>query len=356
MAKLTTGQIENAKAWMYDIFSMSDLNTSGKSIRTSWYYDHNWRWSKQSALAIYNAIKLRKVDYHTFTAIDKTLSDLASVSFIASLDPNLQQGRTTRKKPEMLATYIAYFCASKGIYWDDTLMTPYEREALLKTTIGAALWEYNCFVTQENPKVKTNTPSTPSTSKASAQKATTGRPPQNGYKSLGGLSDKVPNLIGTPGQKQTFTSGTIMYCIEADKLGKNTPSVFITPVSSSGQAVSDDRAKSVNLGSGNGYSDCKLWWDDLQDATNFLAQCNHKFASGRFQNLHIARARADANGYFKVLTEFGVAYIKAGRLNEEILEYLMADNTNKLESVKTDGSYTIQDIDTYSEAFDKYRD
>ena len=39
----------------------------------------------------------------------------------------------------MLASYIAYFCASKSIYWDDTLMTSYEREALIKTTIGAAL-------------------------------------------------------------------------------------------------------------------------------------------------------------------------------------------------------------------------
>ena len=158
----------------------------------------------------------------------------------------------------MLASYIAYFCASKNIYWDDTLMTPYERDALIKTTIGAALWEYNCFVTQEDPKAKAARASTSTSTRTSAPR-TPGQAPQNGYKSLGGLSDKVPNLVGTPGQKHTFASGTIMYCIEADKLGKNTPSIFITPVSNSGQAVSDARAKSVNIGSGNGYSDCKLW-------------------------------------------------------------------------------------------------
>lgn len=355
MARLNANQIENAKAWMYDIFSLNNLNTSGSTVRPSWYYDNQWRYRKNSAVAIWDAIKVRKVDYHTFEAIDRTLNDLADVSFIASLDPNAQRGRLSKKKAEMLASYIAYFCASKNIYWDDTLMTPYERDALIKTTIGAALWEYNCFVTQEDPKAKAARASTSTSTRTSAPR-TPGQAPQNGYKSLGGLSDKVPNLVGTPGQKHTFASGTIMYCIEADKLGKNTPSIFITPVSNSGQAVSDARAKSVNIGSGNGYSDCKLWWDNLSEATNFLTQCQNKFSSSRFQNLHIAKARADSNGYFKVVTEFGVAYIKAGRLNEEILEYLVADESLDTETVKTNEAYSIQDIDTYSEAFDKYRD
>lgn len=87
-----------------------------------------------------------------------------------------------------------------------------------------------------------------------------------------------------------------------------------------------------------------------------MTQCQNKFSSSRFQNLHIAKARADSNGYFKVVTEFGVAYIKAGRLNEEILEYLVADESLDTETVKTNEAYSIQDIDTYSEAFDKYRD
>ena len=59
-----------------------------------------------------------------------------------------------------------------------------------------------------------------------------------------------------------------------------------------------------------------MYFDDPTAADQFKAKCQGKFG----QSLVVTHSKCDSNGYFKVMTEFGEAYIRADRLNEELLE------------------------------------
>jgi len=352
MAKLNAEQIEYAKAWLYDIFRINGIgaNTPDKKQGANAFSYNSWI---TQATKIFEAIKVRKVNYQEFQNVDQTLEKLAGWKFTTS---NIGNRKWIRKPASVLAKYIAYFCAENKIYWDDTNLTPYEKEELNRTNIGSALSEYNCFVSQE-PKSRTRSTTTSSSSTtAGSTTSTSGNAPKNGFKSLGPLSGKVVNLMSTKKQR---ASSSIVYCIEADKLGKNTPNIFITPLTNNGDPVSMNKAVQVNLGSGNGYADCKLWWDNETDALDFLKSCNYRFGGGKFQNLHVAKAHADSNGYFEVTTEFGHALIKALKLNEEILEALglIEENSEQKDiGSKESNKYEINNIEVFDEAFDKYRD
>lgn len=161
-------------------------------------------------------------------------------------------------------------------------------------------------------------------------------------------------------------SGAV-YCIEADKIGKNTPNAFVTPIKTQGTGtiikVSKSQAENVMMGSGNGYTDCKLWFDNKNVADAFLLKVQGKYGS-KFTNIHVAQAKADANGYFEVSTEFGNALIKANKLNEEMIEALnqpftedmdvepVVDRKSKVFAKMRDAkdSGLIDNIDSYNEA------
>lgn len=375
MTKLTPEQLATSRSWLYDIFILAGVQINKFPDKTYSYWDnfagsYNGTNVHSDAKIIVDMLKFRPMQYVKFTEIDDILKNFSSIRFSPVID-QYTWGDRVRKKPEMLARYLANFCAENKIYWSNTLSTPYEMDEIKNTIFGKALWDFQCFVTQ----------GTTISNRAKTTK-TPGQPPQNNYKSLGGLSDKVTILVGNPGDKK-YINNSEVYCIEADKLGKNTPCIFVTPISNSGQAVSSTRAASVNLGSGNGYSDCKLWWDNLVNAQAFLLDCQTKFSNSKFQNLHVAKARPDSNGYFEVSTEFGNAYIKASRLNEEISEWLNTNapvedtddevsleldegkkksaktakkDKNKSKKPKLTKAYKINDIDIYSSTFDKYRD
>jgi len=347
MATLRPDQMEAAKAWLYDLLVSSKLIKVTKKIRDDWYYNNDWYYSKSDAQQIVSTIMGdRTVGYQKFLDLDKTLEALSKNRFTPSLTN--PQARTVKKSADVIATYIAYFCNSKQIYWDNSLCTPFEMDEIKKTKLGSALWDYNCFTSQYGTtsaipsKVKTASPSASSTRTA----------PTVGYKALGGLSNIVPNLISR-GKVYPGSTNSLLYCIEADKLGANTPCIFITPVRQDGTQVSAANASAVKVGSGNGYSDCKLWWEDLNVAQDFLNKCQQKFSNSKFGNLHIAKGRNDSNGYFEVSTEFGNAFIKASRLNEEIVEAI--ENEQEIENPvpKKRGGYTIKNIDVYDEAFDR---
>lgn len=162
-------------------------------------------------------------------------------------------------------------------------------------------------------------------------------------KSSGPHLKDIPNLTGTPGNKTTLSG--IVFCIEADKIGKNTPYAFITPLQVVGNdiiTVSKANAEIVKFGSGNGYTDCKLWFTDQNLAANALAYCQNKFGS-KFTNYVLGKANADKNGYFQVTTALGIAYIKAGRLNEELDEALTNKPLPKLGTLDIEAFYKERD-------------
>lgn len=240
-------------------------------------------------------------------------------------------------------------------------------EEITKTTLGAALFEFNCFTSQEDP----TKPKQRATRQAASTNTSTTTPaqstgPVSGYKSSGPHSGEIPNLIGTAGVKENILA-SLMYCVQADKIGKNTPNAFITPLNTTttGNIIKVDKAtaETVKFGSGNGYTDCTCWFDDINLATDFAIKCQNKFGA-KYTNISIAKAKTDPNGYYKVSTEFGECYIKAKKLNEafekaeqeEITEAKKEENTvitwpsgKKLKLV-TNYHITEEDLDLFEEA------
>lgn len=137
--------------------------------------------------------------------------------------------------------------------------------------------------------------------------------PKNSYKSLGPQSSNVRGLIGISGNK-VINDENIVYCIEG--INSNTskiPSAFIKPLTSSGDAGGNKNK--VFIGDPSGYTDCKLFFFEEEYAKEFLEKCTINIPSN-ITNLHISEKKTDSNGYFKINTEFGTAYIKASKLNE----------------------------------------
>lgn len=385
--KLNPQQEQTAKAWLHDIFVLGGaISQPKRPIPAATYgsmygytYNHPSNpWSKEAAANaryLCEQIENRLVNYQVFTECDKKLDFFSQAWFIPDLHETNPNVRAVRKKPEILAKYIAYFCLTNKFWWDDSLATTYEMDEITKTTLGAALFEFNCFTSQEDPtKPKqraTKQTTAMNTGATTAGSATTAQStgPVSGYKSSGPHSGEIPNLIGTAGVKENPTV-SLMYCVQADKIGKNTPNAFITPLNTTttGNIIKVDKATAevVKFGSGNGYTDCTCWFDDINLATDFAKKCQNKFGA-KYTNISIAKAKTDPNGYYKVSTEFGECYIKAKKLNEafekaeqeEITEAKKEDNTvitwpsgKKLKLV-TNYHITEEDLDLFEEALRK---
>lgn len=384
--KLNPQQEQTAKAWLHDIFVLGGAISQPKrpipaaTYRSMYGYTYrnpNSSWSKDAAANakyLCDQIANRLVDYQVFTECDKKLDFFSGAWFIPDLHETNPGARTIRKKPEILAKYIAYFCLINKFWWDDSLATTYEMDEIKKTTLGAALFDFNCFTSQEDPTKpkqratkQATAMNTGTAANGSATTQSTG--PVSGYKSSGQHSGDIPNLIGTAGVKEN-PAVSLMFCVQADKIGKNTPNAFITPLNTTttGNIIKVDKttAETVKFGSGNGYTDCTCWFDDINLATDFAKKCQNKFGA-KYTNISIAKAKTDPNGYYKVSTEFGECYIKAKKLNEafekaeqeEITEAKKEENTvitwpsgKKLKLV-TSYHITEEDLDLFEEALRK---
>lgn len=208
--------------------------------------------------------------------------------------------------------------SEKQLWIDDSAMTTYEVAALEANQLFQVLRNFGCFTSQA-PVAKTRTRSTNSAGN-SGSASTSNSTPASGYKASGGHSGEIPNLLNS---SKEYLSGKV-YCVEADKQGKNQPCAYITPLQVSGNSIkpiSKAQAEKIKFGSANGYADCKLWFETQAEAVdlinNFLIP--HGFDS-KWLNIRQAYANADQNGYFRVSTEAGYAFIKASRLNEELIE------------------------------------
>ena len=235
----------------------------------------------------------------------------------------------SRFKAEGYAKAIVYAAELLKLYWDDTLKTPYEIDEFKKTILGEAVYKYGQYISAIQDKPARAQRTTSSTAGGSAGGSTTATQPQNGYKSSGAQSGNVRDLQdlnggpGTPGQKVTAAGKYIFRIIGDNPQSKNVPNVFIKPLSASGATGNTNK---VFFSSGNGYTDCTCYFDDENDAQDFL---NKIIAAGRvpanISNPRVVKRNADPNGYFLAGTEFGVCAISAKTLNETLTEE--ADST-----------------------------
>lgn len=354
---LTALQQTKAKLFFYELCYIANVNRNAK-IYDNMYpavlaYLIKYNFWTSAAQGIIQAFKIRQTTYKDLEILENNIRSLTdSNGFLLLSEFGSPAQYKWEKDGNLLCSFVAWICADKGWWWDDSKLSTYERDEILKLEIGSNLYNFKCFLSQHRPASTTTQSTTQTTSSntatqsaASASSGTATSGPKNNYKSLGGLSGVVSNLISS---QKTTLNGSV-FCIEAERTGANKRTLFITPLTSEGKPVAISAAQKIKLGSGNGYSDCQLWWSTLSDAQTALSKISSNLSSEHFQ---IKKANPDSNGYFEVSTALGNAFIKASKLNEMLTEQINIDECNNIAS----RSYSIKDIDVFSEAFDTYGD
>lgn len=307
MARIfTTPDAEKtAKIFMHDVTVAGGINT--KNLRTTTPYAFTQGGYIIAAQTICDELTKRD-----FADIDAAIQTISHYHFVPSYDG---RGRYKSLKPAAIAKCIVYMAELLQLYWDDTIRTPFEVDEFKKTFLGQAVYKYGRYISAIPAAKKSR-----STSGSAASK-TPGQPPQNGYKSSGPQSGNARDLrdpdgsAGTPGAKVT-ADGSLIYKIIGDKIGQSTPNAFVKPLNPNGAAGSTNK---VFVGSGKGYGECTCFFDDPNDAQNFLdAIIKANRVPSNVANLRVVKGKADSNGYFLVGTEFGICAIAASKLNEEL--------------------------------------
>lgn len=307
MARIfTTPEAEKtAKILMHDITVASGINSN--NLRPTTPYSLTRTEYITAAQTICDELTKRD-----FADIDNAIVMISNFRFIPNYDG---LGSYKSIKPAAIAKCIVYMAELLQLYWDDTIRTPFEVDEFKKTLLGKAVYKYGRYISAIPAKKSRST-------SGSAATKTPGQPPKNSYKSSGPQSGNARDLrdpdgsAGTPGVKVT-ANGPLIYKIIGDKIGQSTPNAFIKPLNPNGAAGSTNK---VFIGSGKGYGECTCFFDDPNDAKNFLdAIIKSNRVPSNVANLRIVKSKADSNGYFLVGTEFGVCAIVASKLNEELV-------------------------------------
>lgn len=329
MARIfTTPEAETAaKVLMHNITVAGGINTN--NLQKS-----SWPISDSRFVSAAQTICTELVN-RDFSNIDQAVNMIARFRF----QPNYTgTGKYKTLKPEAVAKAIVYFAELVNLYWDDTIRTPYEVDEFKKTLLGDAVYKYRRYISAIKDKTVRSHASGATSSTAKVASSA----PQNNYKQSGPQSKNVRGLLGKPGDK-VLADGPISYRIEGDKIQSNTPKVFIKPLTASGEINGTNK---IFISSGNGYTDCICFFDDPNEAQSFLDKI---IAAGRVpanvSNIHVAKVKSDANGYFLVNTEFGVCAISARTLNEAITEASKEKNEQFDGWEKATENYTKEELD-----------
>lgn len=304
----TPEQVQSAKVWLHDLILSAGLISNSQRAANS-DLSGFVQYCRTETKAVCDELVNRD-----FTNIDHSLKTLAN--YRVNLETQAARGNWKKLRPDFLARSVVYMAELLNIYWDDTIRTPYEIDEFKKTLLGAAVFKYGRYISAISDKTKKKTTSS----------RTSGQPPKNNYKQSGPQSGNVRDLQdlnggpGTPGHKVTASTNLIYKIIGDNPTSKNTPNVFIKPLSAAGATGNTNK---IFISSGNGYTDCTCYFDDPNDANAFLnkiVQANR--VPSNVTNLRVVKNKADANGYFLVGTEFGVCAVSAKTLNEALTEAL----------------------------------
>lgn len=303
-----------AKAWMHDVMVLAGVLPQSQRKENDIYFSYYRQKPTADASKICDELINRN-----FNDINSSINTLSLFRFFASF----KQGSGTKKyTEEQIARAIVYNAECLGLYWDDTVRTPYEIDEFKKTILGAAVYKYGRVISAIPDK---GTRAKASSGSASGNSGAAAGAPKNDYKQRGPQSGNVRGLIGNPGDK-VYADTNISYRIEGDKVTSNTPRVFIKPLNSSG--ADGTSSNKVYISSGNGYTDCTCYFDDPNAAQQFLDKViadlqkliDEKRAISNIANLHVAKVKSDPNGYFLVNTEYGPCAVSAKTLNEALTE------------------------------------
>lgn len=292
---------------------------------SAWIKPHTAEIMNESCEIICNEILYKRFD---FINVDKALTIAADYKYIKNPTYDLYGGgsRMVFTAAE-LADCIAIFCKANEIYWDDvnTLKTPAELKAYSdgSFTFATALYNNKCFLSQNidaDGKLITSTKGSKSTrSTRSVGTGTGSGGAKDPYKSEGPKSSVARGLVGKPGEK-VFAADTFVATLVALVPGKKTRYAFIRPLGASGTESSAGVNK-VFIADPSGYRDCQLFFETVAEAEAFKTKCKDAglVPTGAIE-FEVRKQYSDTNGYFKMNTEFGIALIKASKLNEQLSE------------------------------------
>ena len=387
----TQEQINTAAAFMYDVFAATG-NYSGVPKRSTDYAPIEDDKKKFLSLfrKIFLTVKCRSlVTDSTKDAFNSTIDrcymasraaedlEKGEVKFCTKLPSSGVNPEPMYKPNKMdIINYIVWFCVAAHLYWDDTLLTDAEMDEVYDSVLGGVLKEYGCFISQVNPAEKKEdsekapeeaeevtvqevpaerstedqpTEEAPEKTEETPAEASAEAPAASGtavkYSQSGSHLNDIPNI-----RNKSKVQLDPVFSITADQIGSNMPAAFITPIlwdptKKTIMRQVPDRAKIVKFASGNGYTDCELFFKTAEDAEKFRDEIMNNGLTNRYQNVRVVRPKTDKGSYFEVDTFFGPAYIRAKKLNEDLIEAMEAEQPEK----RSSASYEINDIQSFSE-------
>ena len=304
-----------AKAWLHDVTLAAGIRTTNQ--RTGYYSSLNFpQWYVDAAIKVCNELINRDFD-----DVDASIRELAGTSFYSHLDTD--QGSRKSYNDEGVAKSIVYMAELLNLYWDDTVRTTYEIDEFKKTLLGQAVFKFGRYISALNA-AKAPRASGGSTGTRAPSTRAPGQAPKNNFKQSGPQSGNARDLLdpnggpGTPGAKVDPSGSDVYGIIGSNANSKNIARVFVKPLAPSGAA---GKTNKVCVGSGKGFGDCVCWFEDPNEAQDFLDKL---IKSGKcpanVSGLHVVAKRKESNGYFLVGTELGMmCAISAAALNEAML-------------------------------------
>jgi hypothetical protein len=350
MARIfTTPEAEKtAKAYLHDLTLAAGLrSTSQRSSQHSFHPEFI-----KHATALCDELVNRD-----FANVDADIRWLSGMRFNADLSGKTHTYKSY--KPEGIAKCLVYMAELLSLYWDDTVRTPYEVDEFKKSLLGEMVYKYGRYISaikDKTGKSRGKASAGPSVANATggtgvATPSASQQPKTGGYKQSGPQSGNVRDLrdqsgvgAGNAGEK-FYADGPFIYKIIGDNpQSKNTPNVFIKPLSASGAAAGG--TNKIFFSSGNGYTDCTCYFDDSDEAQLFLAEIQkNNRVPANITNARVVKNKADSNGYFIVGTEFGICAISAKTLNEALVEAINEEVDRPVNWEKATESYTKEELD-----------
>lgn len=343
MATILNGnEVDNAKAWLHDVFVWGGIAQPSREIPLSRYrymygqdpVNNKNKKYQQYAKIICDAIMKRPVGVKEFQIIDDALENLSHCAFTPSIKAK-NRFEWVKKSKEDLAKYIAWFCKENELWWLNKNKMVYEMDEIRKySTLGKTLWDNYLFYYGNNEPEDSitanqstyNDNATGVDASAPAQTTTASQQPQptgkkqpiNPFKSRGPLSGVAVDLIGTPGQKVKLYG--MVYTLNGFVNGSPVEDcAYVRPVEEKNQQKYMSGATNKLLfGKAKGYGYCQLFFRSRNEADAYLNAVYWPKLTSMVVGVTIARA--NSNGYFEVGTEFGPALISAAKLNEDLVE------------------------------------
>ena len=169
MARIfTTPAAETAaKAWMHDVMVIAGVLP--QSQRTGGATEIYFNYYRPVPTAAAGKICDELIN-RNFTDIDSSIKTLAGYRFFPSLNTSCN---AKSYKAEQIAKVIVYMAECFGLYWDDTIRTPYEVDEFKKTLLGNAVYAYGRYISAIKDKSAKAT-STKSSASSSTGTTSTG--------------------------------------------------------------------------------------------------------------------------------------------------------------------------------------